>query len=213
MPTLNPTSQSVLCVDRDKEVHALLSELLSDHHPTFVSNAFEALRELHTGVYDAFVLEEWLPDWDGVHLCRAIRAVDPHGPILFYTGSTRLKDRERAMRAGASAYLCKTVDPQRLCNELQVLLELATLESISARPEAERATQDELARYAAEVLQCAGAAKQNLACSMERTARLRASCAFLRSGGTRANFERWWPSLFAAALAHYQLLENFPLFW
>jgi DNA-binding response OmpR family regulator len=213
MAKLEFTSQAVLCVDPDKEVHGLLAELLRDHHPTFVNNAFEGIRELHSRAYDAFVLEDYLPDWSGVDLCRQIRRVDPHGPILFYTGAVRVKDRERALRVGASAYLCKPVDPQRLRAELSVLLELATLESLDARFEAERATEDELARYDAKALKRAGAATQKLTCSMERTARLQASRAFLKSGGTRANFERWWPSLFAAALAHYQLLENFPMFW
>jgi CheY-like chemotaxis protein len=213
METLESTSQSVLCVDPDKEVRALLSELLSEHHPTFVDNAFEALRELHSRAYDAFVLEQRLPDWTGVDLCRQIRRHDPHGPILFYTGAARVEDRARAMRVGASAYLCKPVNPHRLRSELHVLLELATLESLDARFEAERATQDELARYDAKGLMGAGGATQTIARSMERTARLRASRVFLNSGGTRANFERWWPSLFAAALAHYQLLENFPKFW
>ncbi|MGZ5089982.1 MAG: response regulator transcription factor [Burkholderiales bacterium] len=213
MAKLESTSQAVLCVDPDKEVHRLLAELLRDHHPTFVNNAFEGVRELHSRAYDAFVLEQHLPDWSGVDLCRQIRRVDPHGPILFYTAAIRLKDRERALRVGASAYLCKPVNPQRLRAELSVLLELATLESLDARFEAERATQDELARYNAKALTRAGAASQKVTCSIERTARLQACRAFLKSGGTRANFERWWPSLFAAALAHYQLLENFPLFW
>jgi DNA-binding response OmpR family regulator len=211
MARLESTSQAVLCVDPDKEVHGLLAELLRDHHPTFVNNAFEGVRELHSRAYDAFVLEQYLPDWSGVDLCRQIRRVDPHGPILFYTAAVRLQDRERALRVGASAYLCKPLDPQRLRAELSVLLELATLESLEARFEAERATQDELARYDAKAR--AGDAKHKLAGAVERTARLQASRAFLKSGGTRANFERWWPSLFAAALAHYQLLENFPMFW
>ena len=212
MQPLQP-SRSVLCADPDREVHILLSELLKDHQPTFVNNAFEAIRELHNGVYDAFVLEQSLPDGSGADLCRQIRRVDPHGPVVFYTGAARLKDRGRAMRAGASAYLCKPVDPRRLRSELHVLLELATLESLEARFEAEKATQDELSRYDPTVLKGAATGTQNLAHCVERTARLEASRAFLRSGGTRANFERWWPSLFAAALAHYQLLENFPLFW
>jgi DNA-binding response OmpR family regulator len=212
MQTLRP-SQSVLCVDPDQEVHLLLSELLKEHRPTFVNNSFEAIRELHFGVYDAFVMEQGLPDWSGSDLCRQIRRVDPHGPVLFYTAAASVNERTRAMRAGASAYLCKPVDPQRLRSELHVLLELATLESLDARPEAERVTQDELARYDTSVLRRDVNGQQHVVRAIERTARAQASRAFFRSGGTRANFERWWPSLFAAALAHYQLLENLPLFW
>jgi DNA-binding response OmpR family regulator len=205
--------QSILCVDDDEESRALLCELLREHHPKFAGNAFEGVRELHNGVYDAYVLDQWLPDWTGVQLCRVIRKIDPHGPVLFYTAAAQSQDRDQAMRAGASAYLTKPVDPQRLRCELRVLLELAALESINARVEAERATRDEVARYHAQALIRGGPVKQSIARTMERAARLKAAYAFISSGGTRANFERWWPSLFAAALAHYGVLENLRIFW
>jgi DNA-binding response OmpR family regulator len=205
-----PIPQCVLCVDPDVEVHALLAELLRDHHPKFVGNAFEAVRELHSAAYDAFIIEQRLPDWSGTQLAKQIRRTDPNSPILFYTGAAGLRDRERALSAGASAYLSKPVDPQRLRNELRVLIELASIESISARAAATQAAEAELARYAFKAREAPATSLARLA---ERTARLKAARAFLSSGGTRANFERWWPSVFAAALAHYPLFKNWPLFW
>ncbi|MGZ5710166.1 MAG: response regulator transcription factor [Burkholderiales bacterium] len=206
--TASIPSKSILCVQGDEEERALLAELLKGYRIVFASNGYEALRELGRGVFDGYVLDLWLPDWSGTQLCREVRKIDPHGPILFCTAAARIEDRNRAMRAGGSAYLSKPIDPSRLLAQLRVLLELADLESIQARIEADRAMQAELERRAAEVFKRTGDSRRCAVRAVERISKARASIAFSKSGGTRANFERWWPALFAGAWANIQPSTN-----
>jgi DNA-binding response OmpR family regulator len=203
-------SKSILCVQGDEEDRALLAELLRDYHMVFACNAYEALREIGRGVFDGYVLDLWLSDWSGAQLCREVRKIDPHGPVLFYTAAARIEDRNRAIRAGGSAYLCKPVDPSRLLAQLRVLLGLADLESIRARIEADRATRAELERRAAEIFKRTGEARRSALRAIERISKAKAAMAFSKSGGTKANFERWWPTVFAGAWANIQPATNDP---
>lgn len=196
-------SKTILCVQGGEEDRALLAELLRDYRMVFACNGYESLRELRRGVFDGYVLDSWLSDWSGAQLCREVRKIDPHGPVLFCTAAARMEDRTRAMRAGGSAYLCKPVDPSRLLAQLRVLLELAELESIRARIDADRATRAELERRAAEVLNRTGESRRSAVRAVERISKAKASIAFLKSGGTKAHFERWWPTLFAGAWAEH----------
>src|SRR5690349_10234766 len=63
----------LLCVDADAESRELLKELLQAYDAVFACNAVDAFRELYRYVFDLYVLELWLPDWTGVHLCQDVR--------------------------------------------------------------------------------------------------------------------------------------------
>ena len=188
-------SRSVLCVDSDPATHHVIADILSAYDTVPALNAFEALREVNSKPFDLYVLEYWLPDLPGIQLCREIRKVDPQGPILFCSSTVRDEDRKRAVRAGANAYLAKPIDPPQFMREARIVLEAADLQSVRAKLEEERAVQDELVRLGeiakTRTLNAIEAAGQ----SMKRTARAKALKAFVESGGTRANFERWWPQL------------------
>jgi CheY-like chemotaxis protein len=204
MTRANESVACILCVEPDQETRALLEEMLSAYRTVFACNAYEALRELHSRTYDSYVLECWLPDLSGLQLCREIRKTDPNGPVLFCTGAARDQDRARGRRAGASAYLCKPVDPPALLNQLRVLLELAELESSHAKGELERVLREELAKRAAEILKRTGTERRSAGRAMERICKTKASNAFTEAGGTNAYLQRYWPAAFAGAWADYE---------
>ena len=62
---------------------------------------------LQTERFDLCLLDSRLPDIDGFELCRRMRAVDPHTPILFFSGAAYEADKKRGIEAGANAYLIK----------------------------------------------------------------------------------------------------------
>jgi response regulator RpfG family c-di-GMP phosphodiesterase len=140
----------------------------------------------------------------GLQLCREIRKVDPNGPVLFCTGAARDQDRERARRAGASAYLCKPVDPPVLLHQLRVLLELAELESSRAKAELERVLREEFTIRAADILKRRGVERQSAGRAMKRICKIKACNAFTAAGGTIAYLQRYWPAAFAGAWAAYE---------
>jgi CheY-like chemotaxis protein len=193
----------ILCVEPDPEARAVLKEVLSRYKTVFASDAYEAIRELNSRTCDSYVLECWLPDMSGVHLCREIRKTDPNGPVLFCTGAARHQDRARGLRAGANAYLCKPIDPPVLLNQLRVLLELAELESAHAKKELDRVVREELRKRAADILKRTGAERLSAGRAMERICKAKASDAFNRAGGTKAHLRRYWAAAFAGAWAAY----------
>ena len=57
--------------------------------------------------FDLYLLDALLPDLDGFELCRRMRGLDAHTPILFFSGAGYDADRKRGMAAGADAYVIK----------------------------------------------------------------------------------------------------------
>src|SRR5688572_2628423 len=92
--------RSVLCVQPNAERHAQLQSALAKHRLVMTTCALDAVRQHNAHAFDAYVLDYWLPDWNGVALCRQIRRSEPHAPILFFTAADQDEQVKRAMRAG-----------------------------------------------------------------------------------------------------------------
>jgi DNA-binding response OmpR family regulator len=72
-----------------------------------VGTAAEALSSFQTEHFDLCLLDSRLPDLDGFELCRRMRALDLHTPILFFSGAAYEADKKRGIEAGADDYLVK----------------------------------------------------------------------------------------------------------
>jgi DNA-binding response OmpR family regulator len=188
-------------VDADPKSRKSLSRELAGRQLVFAAGARDALPLVYAGSFNAYLLEFWLMDWTGPSLCREIRKLDPHAPILFHTAAAHERARARALRAGADAYIIKPATEGQLAASLQTWLERAAVNSLSARYAEERAIQDELERRAQQARLRADAARQLAADAIERTARAKALKAFVEARGTLAHFENWWPQMFSTARA------------
>jgi DNA-binding response OmpR family regulator len=195
--------RSVLCVEQQPESLRILADVLVDHHVVAARNAFEALKATHTRGFNGYVIDYWLPDLTGPALCREIRKLDPHAPIVFYTTASGESDRARALNAGATAFLIKPIDPKQLRAKLLALLTSAEVESLHAKLAEELAIQAELERHAAYLRERATAARRLAEQSFERTARIKAYKAFMEARGSRVHFERWWAQVFQSTCANH----------
>jgi DNA-binding response OmpR family regulator len=196
MDMFSSDQRTVLCVDSDPQCRAELAEALTNYQLVFAPTAFEALRQINIHGFHGYVLDYWLPDLAGPTLCREIRKLDPHGPIVFCTAAERPDDRARAFRAGAQAYLLKPIDAAKLKAELRSYLSAADMQSLRAKVDEERAIHEELERRLNYARERSATAASLAAESFERTARIRAMRAFVEARGTRAHFEHWWPQVF-----------------
>ena len=117
----------VLCVDDDEDAREMLSALLNFAliETRAVGTAAQALSLIQAERFDLYLLDTWLPDLDGVELCRRVRVLDPHTPILFYSGAAYDDDKKRAIEAGANAYVTKP-DVDELLGSVTELVSLAT---------------------------------------------------------------------------------------
>jgi DNA-binding response OmpR family regulator len=193
--------RAVLCIERESAARAAVGLALGDYDVVFTSDAFETIRSMNVRAFDAFVIDFWLPDWSGPQLCRSIRELDPHCPVIFRSAAGADLCRQRALRAGASMYFVKPVSSEALSATLADLIGRADAASLRAKASMERAVQAELARWQPRLSASRGRDEASMQ-SLERTARSRAHEAFVSAGGTRAHFERWWPHVMGSARAN-----------
>jgi len=106
---LHDTRPRVLCVDDDEDSRAMLTALLRLElmEAKAVGTGAQALSSIRAEQFDLYLLESRLPDVDGFELCRRLRAIDPHTPILFFSGAALEADVKKGIEAGANAYLVK----------------------------------------------------------------------------------------------------------
>lgn len=100
---------SVLLVDDHKDTRDMLELLLDEwgYRATIVSTATEGLKHLLDHSFDIIILDNWLPDLDGIELCRQIRDFNSKTPIIFFSAAAMGSEDRAALAAGANAYIYK----------------------------------------------------------------------------------------------------------
>jgi len=101
----------VLIADDHAILRAGLKHLLSDHPDIVVageaSNGFEALAKVQAESWHVMVLDMTMPGKSGIELIKQIKQVVPKLPILILSMHKEDVYAVRALKAGASGYLCK----------------------------------------------------------------------------------------------------------
>jgi CheY-like chemotaxis protein len=100
------------CEDHD-DTRVLMTLLLEREgfRVTTACNGGDCLKLAAGQSFDLYLLDNAFPDASGVEVCEELRRRDAATPILFYSGRAMPREREAAMRAGASEYLIKPLDP------------------------------------------------------------------------------------------------------
>jgi two-component system OmpR family response regulator len=114
----------VAIVEDDREMRELLREALGDqgYAVTAVGTGAAAAEAVLGGTVDAVILDVWLPDADGVELCRTWRRSGSRIPILMLTARTDVAARVAGLDAGADDYLGKPFALAELRARLAALL-------------------------------------------------------------------------------------------
>jgi CheY-like chemotaxis protein len=119
--------KKVLIVEDDMRTMFAMARLLASHgvNPIKAENGERALAVLaeHPDT-DLVLLDMMMPVMDGYEAARRIRALPELGrlPIVALTAKAMKEDRVRCLEAGATDYLSKPVDPERLVSLMRVLL-------------------------------------------------------------------------------------------
>jgi CheY-like chemotaxis protein len=112
-------NRKVLLVDDDARNIFALTSVLENHgmQVTFAQDGRAAMDILEkNSELDVVLLDVMMPEMDGYQAMRAIRA-DPRWaslPVIAITARALKDDREKCLEAGASDYLSKPVDTERL---------------------------------------------------------------------------------------------------
>jgi CheY-like chemotaxis protein len=125
----NPVSQ-VLSVDDDDDAAEILGLLMTSHQVEVTSarSGAEALAKIKSNCFDLYLLDVWLPLFDGFELCRQIREFDSKTPILFYSGAAYDSDKQKAFAAGATGYVTKP-DVEDLIDTMLELIAKAKIDN------------------------------------------------------------------------------------
>ena len=96
------------------------------HTVTVAENGRQALEQLDRGTFDLVLMDVQMPGMDGFEATRVIRTREAirggHVPIIALTAKAMKEDRQKCIDAGATDYLSKPVDQDRLLSLLRVWL-------------------------------------------------------------------------------------------
>jgi len=192
----NREKKRILMVEDHEDAWEIAALSLEEYTLIYARNFAEGLRFARRGYFDLYILDNWLPDGNGIELCRVIREFDPHTPILFYTACAYQRDLQAAFSAGAQAYLAKPVRFDDLTQAVTQLTSVTTETAFEARRLEIAAIREELSIRQTENAERVERAKKKCLRAKEKALRLKAEIAFLAAGGARGDFAREWPSVF-----------------
>src|SRR5258708_28535737 len=125
-PTRGPAGvKKVLVVDDDPETVAGLAAILREdnHQVDVVGSAEEALERFAATTYHLLLTDLLLPGKSGVELTKLVHDAAPATAIVLITGHATVKTAVSALKRGASDYIRKPVNPKKLRQPVQTLLD------------------------------------------------------------------------------------------
>ena len=115
----------ILHVEDDADTRTLVACILhaKGWQVVSVENATLALGLAAAGGFDLYLIDNWIEGDRENSLCRGLRTLDPHTPILFYSGAVYPSDVASALASGAQGYLEKPCTPDALVQEILKLVD------------------------------------------------------------------------------------------
>jgi DNA-binding response OmpR family regulator len=110
---MQPLQPRTLCIEDDIDTCEVLAFVLArSNYDVEIAHTFaDGFNKALSGGFQAILLDSHLPDGSGKDLCRQIRQIDQYTPIIFYSADAFPAQIEEAMKAGATTYLTKPIDP------------------------------------------------------------------------------------------------------
>src|ERR1044072_4037515 len=110
----------ILHVEDDHDTRALVAFILHGEgwQVIAVENRTSAIKLATAGGFDLYLIDNWIECDTENTLCRGLRSLDPHTPILFYSGAVFPSDVASAFASGAQGSLEKPCTPEALVEEI-----------------------------------------------------------------------------------------------
>ncbi|MPY24249.1 PAS domain S-box protein [Shewanella sp. YLB-07] len=119
--------RKVLLVDDDmRNTYALSKKLIEiGFDVEMAHNGREAVEQLEQNKnFELVLMDTMMPEMDGYEATRKIREMSDYKqiPIIALTAKTMAEDREKSLQAGASEYLTKPIDLEKLLSIMRIWL-------------------------------------------------------------------------------------------
>ena len=126
------STRRLLLVEDDPPLIRLYQEYLTSepYEVTAVETGKEAIAQLTDGPFDAIVLDVQLPDMSGLEILAKVAAETPNTAVVVITAHGSVNMAVDAMREGASDFLMKPFNAERLIFTLRNALERQELKGI-----------------------------------------------------------------------------------
>ena len=117
-----PMRETLLVVDRDSHIRRLVELFLGDAYVVeFANDGYSALDRVRACAPAAVITEILIPRFDGLALCRALKA-DPLTQSIPILVISALAAHDRAPLSGANAFLAKPLEKTSLVGAVRSLL-------------------------------------------------------------------------------------------
>src|SRR3989441_79236 len=115
----------VLVVDDDKDVGEFLRDALSrgNYDVSLAAHGREAVRLISHQIFDAALVDIWMPEMDGLQVLDEIKRHDPALEVVMMTGNPMVGAAVQALKSAAYDYLIKPLNLDELAHLMQQVLE------------------------------------------------------------------------------------------
>jgi two-component system, chemotaxis family, chemotaxis protein CheY len=111
-------SRTILAVEDSPSMRRIVVQVLASRGYTVLAagDGVEALELARAHRIDAILTDHHMPAMDGIVLVRRLRALEGYErtPIMLLTTDSSPELKQRASQAGATAWMVKPFDPERL---------------------------------------------------------------------------------------------------
>ena len=151
----------LLIIDDEPQLRNMLQRLFAGegYQVTTAEDGAHGLKQVKSHDFDVVLCDVRLPDANGVELSKAIKALRPATDVIVLTAFGNIQDAVQAMRNGASHYLVKGDDNDKLIPTLAQAAERAQQRRAGTRSPASR-TFDAITGRSAAIQQVVALAKK-----------------------------------------------------
>jgi two-component system alkaline phosphatase synthesis response regulator PhoP len=98
---------NILYIEDDLQLSKIIKTKLNKYGVDVADTGKEGLKKFRNKEYDLLILDYYLPDTDGVSICKKVRESDKKAAILMFTTNENKEVIIEALDAGADDYLTK----------------------------------------------------------------------------------------------------------
>lgn len=116
----------ILIVDDEEELTSLLTERLKlrGYESFGATTGSEAIKMVEVNQIDIAIIDIRLKDINGLDLMKLLRVINPIIKFILFTGHGTEKEAQLGLKLGASLYLIKPVNIDRIIKEINNLLNI-----------------------------------------------------------------------------------------